>query len=343
MKIFYYDHFPNYGDVLNLHIWPHLFAPFLQRQDDILMTGIGTLLGQAIDHQGRIIVCGSGCGYEPDVSRVKAYKIFWVRGPKSAALLGLPPDRAITDPAILIDTVMPPARPNGRVVFIPHYETGYNPLWRRACALAGIEYVDPLDDVTRVSAQLSSAKLVIAEAMHGAIVADAYRVPWLPVATSSRINLFKWQDWAESLNIRLPEFTLLPSLGYSDFFRNLTEDVGTAKSLQSNSVAQTEKQRLGRHLWHGLFNALPRKLRYKIEYQLIWKLGPWLDRRQDHAAAAGRASYRLEAVAAELRRLAALEGCLSSETAHQQRRAEILARITEVKAWLQAESSAGEA
>lgn len=36
--------------------------------------------------------------------------------------------------------------------------------------------------------------MVLADAMHAAIIADAMRVPWLPLITSPQINTFKWLD-----------------------------------------------------------------------------------------------------------------------------------------------------
>ena len=37
--------------------------------------------------------------------------------------------------------------------------------------------------------------------MHAAIIADTFRVKWLPVTTSSTINHFKWLDWTSSMNV----------------------------------------------------------------------------------------------------------------------------------------------
>ncbi|MBV5343049.1 hypothetical protein JZU68_05375, partial [bacterium] len=38
-------------------------------------------------------------------------------------------------------------------------------------------------------------------AMHGAILADALRVPWYPITNSTEILHFKWHDWFRSMNI----------------------------------------------------------------------------------------------------------------------------------------------
>ena len=77
--------------------------------------------------------------------------------------------------------------------------------------------LDPLADSEETVQRIRKAKLVIADAMHAAIVADALRVPWIPVAISPQSNSFKWLDWALSLNLpynptTLPASTLLESV-----------------------------------------------------------------------------------------------------------------------------------
>jgi succinoglycan biosynthesis protein ExoV len=47
--------------------------------------------------------------------------------------------------------------------------------------------------------------------MHAAIVADALRVPWIPVVLSPQSNSFKWLDWTLSLSLPYNPTTLPPS------------------------------------------------------------------------------------------------------------------------------------
>lgn len=50
---------------------------------------------------------------------------------------------------------------------------------------------------------MKASEKIICEAMHDAIVADAYRIPWIPVSSFQSFNDFKWKDWAGTLSISL--------------------------------------------------------------------------------------------------------------------------------------------
>ena len=58
-----------------------------------------------------------------------------------------------------------------------------------------------MDDYESVIRRIQQSEVIIAEAMHAAIVADALRVPWIPVKAYNGINDFKWNDWASSLDV----------------------------------------------------------------------------------------------------------------------------------------------
>ncbi|KAM3094967.1 hypothetical protein ACKFKG_14745 [Phormidesmis sp. 146-35] len=66
----------------------------------------------------------------------------------------------------------------------------------------GIAYIDPSWEVDRCIRMINFSECVLAEAMHGAIVADALRVPWIPIKSDGSINDFKWQDWLSTLNLQ---------------------------------------------------------------------------------------------------------------------------------------------
>jgi succinoglycan biosynthesis protein ExoV len=71
--------------------------------------------------------------------------------------------------------------------------------------------IDATAPVERVLAQLKGAKVLITEAMHGAIVADALRTPWVGVKPIFRGHHLKWQDWSRALGVELRMHELWPT------------------------------------------------------------------------------------------------------------------------------------
>lgn len=206
---------PNFGDELNEYVWPRLLRPgFLDEDPSVLFLGIGSILFDHYPPDATKIVVGSGYGGytdPPDVHDGK-WDIAFVRGPRTAERLNLPRSKAITDSAILLRAVpLPDPDLDGRVVFIPHYESIRRGQWADVCRLAGIKLIDPTDPVETVLSAIRGARLVITEAMHGAITADALRVPWIGVEPIHPRHRAKWFDWTESLDIPYRPHPLRPS------------------------------------------------------------------------------------------------------------------------------------
>ena len=67
------------------------------------------------------------------------------------------------------------------IAFMPHFESAERGAWVEAAAEAGIELIDPRGDPAAIIAAIGRCRVLLSEAMHGVIVADALRVPWIAV------------------------------------------------------------------------------------------------------------------------------------------------------------------
>jgi len=216
MKLTYFrGNVPNFGDELNTYMWPRLLPQdFLDEDDSELFLGIGSILWEHHPKEAHKYVFGSGYGgyaAPPDVHN-GTWDVIFVRGPRTAARLDLPPSKAICDSAILLRKLdLPPAAEDLGIAFMPHYHSFSRGHWPEACAKAGIRLIDPRNNVEKILSEIRGARMLITEAMHGAIVADALRTPWLAVRPIHAENAAKWFDWAESLGLDLSQHPLQPS------------------------------------------------------------------------------------------------------------------------------------
>jgi succinoglycan biosynthesis protein ExoV len=216
MKLTYYaGDPPNFGDEINATMWDHLLPKgFLDDAEDELFLGIGSILWDSHPREPRKIVAGSGFGGytpPPDLKDGK-WEILWVRGPYTAKVLGIDPSLAIADAAVLVRaTPLPASAKHVDVAFMPHVDSLSRGAWAEVCAAAGMTFLDPRAPVDQLLAQIRGARLVITEAMHGAIISDALRTPWIAALPLFQEHRAKWDDWASSLDIPLNSVRLNPS------------------------------------------------------------------------------------------------------------------------------------
>ncbi len=183
MKLYYYQEVENFGDVLNGWLWPQLLPGILDQDERSIFVGIGTLLNDLLPRKPMKVIFGAGVGYGGGLPVIdETWKIYCVRGPLSAQALGLDRNLAITDPAILLRTIdLPLKEKRYRASFIPHWESTAYWDWQKLCGDAGVHFIHPMSPLESILSDIQRSELVVTEAMHGAVIADAMRVPWVPL------------------------------------------------------------------------------------------------------------------------------------------------------------------
>jgi succinoglycan biosynthesis protein ExoV len=211
----------NFGDDLNEVIWRELLPKHLFKEDDVFLMGIGSIFNADFapvsrTRGKRMFVLGSGAGYFALPPGWENWKILAVRGPLTAELIGKP-EVAATDSAALL-SVLPQvvrlAPERHATLLIPHHSSAAYGQWEKVAAAAGMTLLDPRWPVPIVMEHFSRAKLVVTEAMHGAIVADALRIPWIPITIAPDTLPFKWRDWTLSLGLPYEPVLVPASAGW---------------------------------------------------------------------------------------------------------------------------------
>lgn len=214
MKIFAYaGEQSNFGDDLNHWLWPKILPDFFDDDDAVRFIGIGSTLYNSHPAASRKLVFGAGyAGYSALPTLDDSWDIRFVRGRNTARTLGLADDLAVGDAAILIRTLgLKPTDKRHDVSFMPHFESANQGDWESVCRKAGVHMIDPRWPVDRILGDMLASRLLISEAMHGVIVADALRVPWQAIEPLDPNHRGKWQDWASVLDVTIDFRRIGPS------------------------------------------------------------------------------------------------------------------------------------
>ncbi|QUJ77750.1 polysaccharide pyruvyl transferase family protein [Sulfitobacter albidus] len=202
---------PNFGDAINPLIVGHVSGRAVQhagpRASDLF--AIGSMLQvvkrkftEPREDKGPIHIWGTGLLHPvPGRQWIENIAVSVVRGPVTAALLGLDMDR-FGDPGLLIDAVVPKAAASGRIGLVPHHRSlDFDDLATLVASDPVYELIDPRDDPVEVCARISACDHVFASSLHGLIVADAYGVPntWVHPASEGAL---KYLDYAASVGRR---------------------------------------------------------------------------------------------------------------------------------------------
>ena len=213
MRLFYYTSGKNFGDRINPWFWSHFLSVPMSEDptEKELILGIGTIINDRIPPAEKVHILGSGAGYGRYVPKAMPHwEVHWVRGPLTAQRIGVSSSKSIADPALLLHRLTPPpSRKDLPVSFMPHVGID-SARFERLTEDAGIHYISPTWEPAKVIDLVNRSERLICSAMHGAIVADALRVPWCPVVTSPEILAFKWYDWCTAMELEFKPETMLP-------------------------------------------------------------------------------------------------------------------------------------
>jgi succinoglycan biosynthesis protein ExoV len=106
-------------------------------------------------------------------------------------------------------------------------------------------FLDPRWPVPVVMEHFSRAKLVVTEAMHGAIVADTRRIPWIPITIAPDTLPFKWRDWTLSLDLPYEPIIVPASSGWVITHHRVLKRMAKTDGLVASALVQDMDSKAG--------------------------------------------------------------------------------------------------
>lgn len=207
---YYKGRVPNFGDELN----PYIFYNLLNFDNafENNFYGIGSLIDHRINPQENSIIFGTGVRDLAIKNLSNSWDIRFVRGPISSNLLRC---NFITDPAYCLkllpkySSLDKAHQKKYKVSYMPYFRDTNNYIIRLVCRILDIHIINPSEEVEFIINEIRASESIIVGAMHGAIVADIFRVPWIRLRNgihgfeSPLISEVKWNDWMLSLSLNV--------------------------------------------------------------------------------------------------------------------------------------------
>lgn len=199
VKGYWWDYFPNFGDLLTLELLPHYgLAPTLHHGPGIEFCGVGSLLEQLPeDFDGA--VWGTGKIAEDSSTPLLQATFLAVRGELTRDALELPTPTAMGDPGLLASRWIPQRRRRHTAGIVPHY-TQFDDPWVRELQTAlgaGSTVIDVRKSPTKVIQEIAACDVILSTSLHGVVIADSYGIPvlWDLPRDSLKGGDFKFRDY----------------------------------------------------------------------------------------------------------------------------------------------------
>jgi len=207
--IYFKSDIGNFGDDLNPWLWNKIFGDFENYNSDVDFVGIGSILDNRIfeNRENKKVIFGSGVrDFDFRINEYENVDIRFVRGPISSRLTN---SDFITDAAYALRQVETEnVLKKYKISYIPYFRNYYNFNWRLFEKILGIHVINPCEDIEKVIGEIKSSETILTTAMHGAILADLFRIPWMRVKftkNGNETNLtseLKWNDWLMSVGLK---------------------------------------------------------------------------------------------------------------------------------------------
>ncbi|SDE76852.1 polysaccharide pyruvyl transferase family protein [Epilithonimonas hungarica] len=213
--IYYKSKKGNFGDDLNPFIWEKILGNLDNYPADLDFVGIGSILDERLEKSAnKKIIFGSGVRdflyNSENLDIIK--EVSFVRGPISKKVTGLD---YITDTAYALALTGEHqhylnTKKKHKVSYIPYFEQAEGLNWDLFKTMTGYNVILPTQNIEIVLEEIAASECIITSAMHGAIVADIFRIPWLRLKfmkqghEPSLTSELKWNDWMQSVNIKNP-------------------------------------------------------------------------------------------------------------------------------------------
>jgi len=258
----------NFGDYIAEYLMTKVFTGV--PQDNTIVYLCGSVIHDPylkdVARHIKIIYWGCGCREKTGISDAfRPYvDILAVRGPLTRRALGLPQETPYGDPALLLPSLYQ-ARPQsgeGHSLCIPHFlddRTDAELLALSGCTkILRMGIPRGLEKIEGVIDEICGAAFVLSASLHGAIVSAAYGVPFAFWQNGSFDIIFKWVDFAASVNIpcklaenlesgmHLYESEIMPSLRIPPLWRLLAAAPFKVKPAVFASAIAHDMDRHGR-------------------------------------------------------------------------------------------------
>jgi len=195
---FWWDGHPNFGDDLTPWLMPRYgVLPIHRLPSSARLAGAGSILGFLPEGYAGAIW---GSGLMEEVERpLPESRVFAVRGPFSAELIGVRGPVVFGDPGLLVARHVARPRRRWEIGVVPHGHHRRNPILRRLSQRddGSVHVINVHRHADSAVREIAACGVIVTTSLHGLITADAFGIPaaWSTLEPALNGGDFKFRDY----------------------------------------------------------------------------------------------------------------------------------------------------